>query len=60
VNISKMWHWLVHSLPRSSNPGRIVLLSSGSVALLRPATSVRIIGLYGLVVLLLWLALFLL
>jgi hypothetical protein len=60
VNISKMWHSLVHSLPRSSTPGRIVVLSSGSAALLRPAISVRIIGVYGLVVVLLWLALFLL
>jgi hypothetical protein len=46
------------NLPRPTIPIRPIGLSHGYIGLLRPVTSLRIIGVYSVVVVLLWLMLF--
>ena len=49
----------IANLPRPAIPLRSIVLSHGYIGLLRPVTSLRIIGVYSVVVVLLWLMLFL-
>jgi hypothetical protein len=49
----------IANLHRPAIPVRSIGLSHGYVGLLRPVTSLRIIGVYSVVVVLLWLMLFL-
>ena len=49
----------IANLPWPAIPVRSIGLSHGYVGLLRPVTSLRIIGVYSVVVVLLWLMLFL-
>jgi hypothetical protein len=50
----------ITNLPRPAVPVRSIVLSPGYVGLLRPVTSLRIIALYGAVVMLFWLTIHLL
>ena len=49
----------IPNLPRPAIPVRSIGLSYGYIGQLRPVTSLRIIGVYSVVVVLLWLMLFL-
>jgi len=49
----------IPNLPRPAIPVRTIGLSHGYISQLRPVTSLRIIGVYSVVVVLLWLMLFL-
>jgi hypothetical protein len=49
----------ITNLPRPAIPVRSIGLPHGYVGLLRPVTSLRMIGVYSVVVVLLWLMLFL-
>jgi hypothetical protein len=49
----------ITNLPRPAIPVRSMGLSDGSIGLLRPVTSLRIVGVYSVVVVLLWLMLIL-
>ena len=49
----------IPNLPRPAFPVRFIGLSHGYTSQLRPVTSLRIIGVYSVVVVLLWLMLFL-
>jgi hypothetical protein len=49
----------IPNLPRPAIPVRSIDLSHGYIGQLRPVTSLRIIGVYSVIVVLLWLVLFL-
>ena len=49
----------IPNLPRPAIPVRSIGLSDGYIRQLRPVTSLRIIGVYSVVMVLLWLTLFL-
>ena len=49
----------IANLPRPPNPVRSIVFSHRYIGSLRPVTSLRIIGVYSVVVVLLWLMLFL-
>ena len=49
----------IANLPRPAIPVPYIGFSHGYIGLLRPVTSLRIIGVYSIVVVLLWLMLFL-
>jgi hypothetical protein len=61
MSLKALWHWPSRSFRQPAMASRTIVSSSDSLfVLLRPATAIRIVALYASLVVLFWLALFLL
>jgi hypothetical protein len=58
MSIKQIWHWPARSFQQPVTSSRTIAWPSGSIVLLRPATSIRIIALYAALVVLFWLIIF--
>jgi hypothetical protein len=61
MSIRPLWHWRSRSFQQPAIASRTIVSSGDPLfVLLRPATAIRIVALYASLVVLFWLALFLL